>query len=381
MRIRAKVRKGLVVVTCWLQSFLMAASLPEKHSESVGLLWVRTGNESSLLSRAKTEREITDEIENKLGRRVVKPREVAPIPLEAFRLAKVRKELIGVAKKLSRQALSDKALSMSADSEAKLLIDEINRLSSQLPKGTFGPEIQLSRLVQAGWYWRNRNLKKFKHLCGEAAETHPFRRIDFEVLSDEPLKEVFEEQCRQVSPGVLQKKCKLDVIDENVEQDSSIWINGFQMNTRGIEVFPGNYLVIRRDKKGTLYERVIKCDNAFGSDRGGSWGLIKNKVRIEHLIPSELEKVSDLLILAKDSTGLGKYHYNPQTGLENWQLRKENVSLARESSFSAGREQKWYNTKTIWWIVGTAIATGAVLSLRREAEPQAPFKLKLKSGP
>jgi len=373
--------KKLTVLLCWAQSLVLAVPLPDKNTGPVGLLWIKTKHNGSLYQHAKIERQLTDEIENKLGRRVMKTQPSSMIPMETFRLAKVRKELIKLNQKLSQKSFSDRTLTMTADSEAQALIQEINRRSSQLPRGTFGPEIQLSRLVQAGWFWRKRKIKEFGRLCREAAEVHPLREIDFHRLMDEPLKDVFESECLkkvQINP---KNNCELRQIDELFELAYPSWINGFRIATQGREIFPGNYLVIRRGSEGKVFERVIKCGGVIQEEKGKVWAPIGDQVRIENLIPSEFDKAKDLLILAEDSKELGKYHFNSQTGLSDWPLRSEDSAFPNPSSFSTGPEEKWYNKKTVWWFMGAILVTGAILGVRGDSEPQIPFKLKLKNGP
>ncbi|NBX76641.1 MAG: hypothetical protein EBQ92_08805 [Proteobacteria bacterium] len=338
-------RKRLAGLMCWVQSLALAGPHPKKVAEPVGLLWTGSKSNNPLSHQAKIEREVTDEIENSLQRRVVKAHASFRIPPETLRLAKVRKELVKLNQKLSHRALSDRTFFQSDTVEAEALSTEINRYCSQLPRGTFGPEIQMSRLVQSAWFWRKRNKKMFERLCREAAGVHPFREVDFSRLSDEPLKRIFEESCRSAIQVKNLKNCELRQGDNSFEIETPTWINGFPVPTRGREIFPGHYLVIRRDEEGMGFERVIECGNSIQNESGKAWTPISDQVRIEHLIPEKLDGVRDLLILAEEPKGVARYHFDSHSGLSEWNPRREEFASAKPPSFSAGPSEKWYNKK------------------------------------
>lgn len=361
---------------------LMIQSYGTVKSEPMGLLWSGQNVKNQSGHRAKVERELTDQVENQFERRLLKGGQDRNIPAETIRLTKVRQRVFELNERLFRAALNQNVSSKESVNAGEKIRLELNSLASRLPRGTFGPEIQLSRLSQAVWFWKNGNLNKFKRLYKEALDMHPLREIEYPNFIGEAFVDVIESDFHRSLAIDKEKTCPFPGIT-NLEIGDRTWINGFKINNHDIEIYPGNYFVIRRDKKGNLFEKILSCTGANQIKDVGAWMPVKNQVRLEHLIPSEFDRIKDLLILAEEPTGLRAFHFNRVTGLSDWpsdsgEAPSESLAIPY---FQIKPDKKWYNKSGFWWLAGAVLASGVFMLVNQEPHANNYIRLKFKGGP
>lgn len=357
---------------------------PDSKPDAVGLMWTQQKQKRDIDHRLILEKETVDYLENQLGTRVLKSERNATIPPETLRLAKIKQRLSELNRQLTEWAFNTGDEAIQNKTEPNRIFGEINVLTSQLPKGTFGPEIQASRLAQSAWFWRNKNRKMCSRLFREAKELHPLRDLEFNHFSDTPHFVIFENECGNLKAPQGAGTCELSQYDDTFNLNQATWMNGFKIVTKGARVSSGNYFVIRRDANGKLFEKVIRCGSKKRMRETGNWLPVSNQLRIEQLIPSEFERVNNLLILEDGPNKFRKYRYTEPMGLKEWSSEEDNLVLRTSGvhSFPTRPEEKWYNkNNTLWWIAGALITTGAVLISRSGSQSDVSLKLKLGNGP
>ncbi|MFM8269011.1 MAG: hypothetical protein ACKN9V_02390 [Pseudomonadota bacterium] len=382
MKVLKKEKRIISILMICVHWFFICSSTVQGAPDPVGLLWTTNRQNINGVRQIKIEREIIDQVENKWGRRLLKPATASVIPTETLRLAQLRQKLLELGQKLSEIVFqSDSNIRLNSDL-ARELIREIKHLSSHLPKGTFGPEIQWSRLVQAAWFWRNKDNALFQRLYREARDMHPLGNVNFEGFGDQPLVEVFESDCHKIKVSKPRDACDLSQFTSGFDENDLIWINGFKLESKSGKMLSGNFLVIKRNAQGKVFEKVIRCGDHFSAKDTSTWFPLKAQLRIEHLIPSEFNGVEDLLILAEESKGVGKYHFSTVTGLTEWQSTDEQIRLQKPValSFESTQEKKWYNNKVLWWVGGALLAAGSWMISTDANNSAMTFKLKLTNG-
>ncbi|NBT57902.1 hypothetical protein EBT16_03865 [bacterium] len=364
-------------------SLILGESIGDANREGVGILWSDSVAPGRSSNRWSIQRAITDQVENQLGQRVIRNSKQSTIPPEILRLAKVRQKVFDLSSELLEMASRPTGSESLSGGSGNQIMQQINRLVGRLPRGTFGPEIQFSRLAEAAWFWKIRNHGLFLRLYGEARNLHPCRQIEFYRFNDEPLTGILESEYQRLTQNKKESTCVLKDMDVSFESSDPTWINGFRVDTRGMEIFSGNYFVLKRDEKGKIFEKIVRCGGKSKHEKAGAWVPLKDQLRIEHVIPSELERTKALLILAEEKGKLSKYHFSSDTGLRLWRPEEglNPMGTLSQHSFPMNTQEKWYNKSTYWWVAGVVVAASALLAAGRDARPNMAITLKLRNGP
>jgi hypothetical protein len=203
------------------------------------------------------------------------------------------------------------------------------------------------------------------------------------VNTELPLGEEFEAIVAGEKMVSKRTSCSLDLgLGEEV---TNAWVNGFTINPKEEKIQEGIYHFVVRNNQGYFAEKFIKCNGKRIEDNQWTWSEQIPGYRVERyfseyfsglesiiILESEKGKIRGFLFSKKKgafSLGDGSLRWGDSFRLENAHVLSlwKKALMEKEQSYSFPMapsqrliEEKWYNKKWVWTLIGGVIA-GSVL--------------------
>jgi hypothetical protein len=332
----------------------------------------------------KIKKQIKSYLENQIGFPLKYEATIPPLTEGQWRLKGKVEQMSKSARELLRISLGEETISLVvSESKGEKEASFVEKTITGAPKGDFGPEIQNAKVALAAFFWRKGNQKKTQQLLFEAQLLHPQGIVTTPVDSELPLSEEFEAIVAGEKMVSKRKSCLLDL--GLGEEGATIWANGFLINPQEKKIQEGIYHFVLQNKQGYFSEKFIRCNGKVSEDKQWIWSEHIPGHRIDRyfskyfsgfaktiVLESEKGKIRGFLFSKKKGTfslGDGFLRWGDSFQMENAHILSlwKKVLLEKEQSYSLPAapserliEEKWYNKKWVWTLIGGAIA-GSVL--------------------
>jgi len=372
--------KAIYISLSTIQCFsLNVATANPLHSRALGLLWVGPTSRPATPQDHQIERNLVFELENQLGRRVVRHPLRQSVPLEVFRSWELVKSL----KKHSTDLWN--MIHSGSEEERAIVLQQgrpiylrMRQILGKLNRGMFGPEIQEARVVLAAWFLFQGDKTQSAELVHEASKLHPQGKVIWERESSSPFGHVFEAWLQDQLQKINSRKCRITGEDED-RKSNRLWMNGFLLKGPLRSIQSGRHLLNSMDSQGSLFEELVVCEQEDVLWDKIHWAPIATGVRLEQWFLPEQLSYHEVVLLFPSKDEIKKIISTPGKEmkpfiLNEWILRpetfKETPFLNILNPTTQKKEDLLQSPRLslTWLVVGVAAALGVGYSVFRGNE-------------